>query len=103
MAWNDWAGNIWITTALSLPNFQPPRKLISKKHEQMMNWYPNIIHKSLGNDDLIESKGLYISSFVGDRLGDNTLHMYWREFPHGVGPTSNFKKMKFEIFDIQQP
>ena len=53
MAWNDWEGNIWITTALSLPNFQPERILVPKENNKQKNWYPNIIHKSLGNNHYI--------------------------------------------------
>ena len=43
------------------------------------------------------------SSDPGDRLGDNILHMYWRDFPQGPGNApSVFRKMKFEIFETQQ-
>ena len=48
MAWNDWPGNIWITTANTLPNFHPPRILIAKQTDDQKNWYPNIIHKFMG-------------------------------------------------------
>ena len=48
VAWNDYAGNIWITTAESLPNFKPPRILIPKRTEDQKNWYPNFLHKTLG-------------------------------------------------------
>ena len=48
VAWNGYDGNIYITTALTLPHFQPPRILVAKQTEAQKNWYPNIIHKYLG-------------------------------------------------------
>ena len=102
MAWNDWPGNIWITTAATLPNFHPPRILIAKQNQVQKNWYPNIIHKVMGKDS-ISFIVMSIKCVLGDRLGDNILHMYWRDFPNGPGPGSIFKKIKFEIFEEQQP
>jgi len=86
-AWNDYAGNIWITTAESLPNFKPPRILIQKRTEDQKNWYPNFLHKTLG-----------------DRIGDNNLHLYWRDFPDGIGGgNSIFKKLELELFAVSNP
>ena len=48
VAWNGYDGNIYITTALTLPHFQPPRILVAKQTDAQKNWYPNIIHKYLG-------------------------------------------------------
>ena len=48
MVWNDFPGNIWITTAFTLPNFHPPRILIAKQNHVQKNWYPTIIHKVMG-------------------------------------------------------
>ena len=89
-------------TAKTLPNFDTPRILIPKEDGKpnQKQWYPNIIHKFMGmtvelfvvfNDTVL----LFIYS--GDRLGDNILHMYWRDFPSGPGPVSVFRKIKFEI------
>ena len=90
-------------TAKTLPNFDTPRIFIPKEDGKpdQKQWYPNIIHKFMGmtvelfvvfNDDTVR---LFIYS--GDRLGDNILHMYWRDFPSGPGPVSVFRKIKFEI------
>ena len=50
IVWNDYPGNIWITTAKTLPNFERPSILIVKENDDQKNWYPNIIHKTLGNE-----------------------------------------------------
>ena len=101
MVWNDFPGNIWITTALTLPNFHPPRILIAKQNQVQKNWYPTIIHKVMGKYSIL-SIVTSIKCFSGDRLGDNILHMYWRDHPnnHREGI---FKKIKFEIFEEQHP
>ena len=102
IAYNGYDGNIYIMTAKTLPNFDTPRILIPKEDGKpdQKQWYPNIIHKFMGmtvelfvvfNDTVL----LFIYS--GDRLGDNILHMYWRDFPSGPGPVSVFRKIKFEI------
>ena len=103
MAWNDYGGNIWITTARSLPNFVPPRILIPKRTEDQKNWYPNIIHSSLGKGYQNNIPEL-LKYILGDRLGDNQLHLYWRDFPEGIGNgNSIFKKRELEIFALQDP
>ena len=41
---------------------------------------------------------------AGDRLGDNVLHMYWRDFPNGPGGSpSVFRKLEFELFEVDEP
>ena len=97
IAYNGYDGNIYIMTAKTLPNFETPRILIPKESEDQKQWYPNIIHKFLGKDKNI-SEHFQVFSSPGDRLGDNILHLYWRDFPHGPGSNSVFRKMKFEIF-----
>ena len=42
VAWNGYDGNIYITTADTLPSFQPPRVLLAKQSEEQKFWYPNI-------------------------------------------------------------
>ena len=49
VAWNGYDGNIYISTADTLPSFQPPRVLLAKQSEEQKFWYPNIIHQQLGN------------------------------------------------------
>jgi len=36
---------------------------------------------------------------LGDRLGERHLHLYWRHFPQGPGPVSNFKKATIDLMD----
>ena len=53
VAWNGYDGNIYITTADTLPSFQPPRVLLAKQSEEQKFWYPNIIHQQLGHMEYI--------------------------------------------------
>ena len=83
MVWNGYNGHIYITTALSLPDWQPAKILLEadlSNQPRMKLWYPTLI------------------SDLGDRLGETHLHLYWRDFPDGPGPNSSFKKIELEIF-----
>ena len=100
IAYNGYDGNIYIMTAKTLPNFDTPRILIAKEdgRPDQKQWYPNIIHKFMGiNPQINVMLKLSFFSLLGDRLGDNILHMYWRDFPSGPGKGSVFRKIKFEI------
>ena len=59
VAWNGYDGNIYITTADTLPSFQPPRVLLAKQSEEQKFWYPNIIHQQLGHMKYILSSHCY--------------------------------------------
>ena len=48
VSYNGYDGNIYITTAKTLPNFEPPKILIARENEDQREWYPNIIHEVLG-------------------------------------------------------
>ena len=83
MVWNGYNGHIYITTALRLPEWQPPRILLEadlSQQPRMKLWYPTLI------------------SDLGDRLGQTHLHLYWRDFPDGPGPNSSFRKIELELF-----
>ena len=49
LVWNGYDGNIYITTAKTLPNFETPRIFIHKDTEAQKNWYPCLLHKWMGN------------------------------------------------------
>ena len=80
MVWNGYDGHIYITTALRLPVWQPPRRLLKAKHPKEKLLYPTLI------------------SDLGDRLGETHLHLYWRDLPYGPGPISSFKKVELELY-----
>ena len=80
MAWNGYDGNIYITSAYTLPNFQPPRILIAKTSKEQKNWYPNLIDRN-----------------TGDRIGGQHLHLYFRDHPNGPGKGSVFRKTSFKL------
>jgi hypothetical protein len=81
MVWNGYDGNIYITSAKTLPKFQPPRILIDKTSSDQKNWYPNLI-----------------SEQTGDRVGGQEFHLYYRDFPEGPGKgTSYFRKTSFKL------
>lgn len=87
--WNGYGNKteqvIWITTAKTLPNFEKPRPFISSKKPEL-KWYPCLLDKSLG-----------------DRLGEDVLHVYWRHFPNGTGCGEDygafFMKTKFKLYE----
>ena len=87
MVWNGYNGNIYITSAYTLPNFHRPRVLIKKDSDTNKKWYPNLISKDLG-----------------DRLGDRNLHIYYRDFPEGPGKGySLFRKVTLTLEDTSLP
>ena len=87
MVWNSYDGNIYITSAKRLPEFETPRILIAKESEEQRQWYPTLISPELG-----------------DRLGQTELHLYWRDFATGVGHgQSYFRKVELEIFEETMP
>ena len=51
MVWNGYDGNIYITSAKSLPNFERPRILVAKSSQESMekNWYPTLISEETGD------------------------------------------------------
>ena len=49
MVWNGYDGNIYITSAKTLPNFQPPKTFIQKANKDQKNWYPTLMSKELGD------------------------------------------------------
>ena len=85
LVWNGFDGHIYITAAIRLPQWRPPRILLKadlKRHPRMKLWYPTLI------------------SHLGDRLGESRLQLYWRDFPDGPGPNSSFKKIELEIYQL---
>ena len=48
MVWNGYNGNIYITSAETLPKFLPPQILIEKTSSGQKNWYPNLISEQTG-------------------------------------------------------
>ena len=84
MVWNGYDGNIYITSAKTLPNFVPPQILIEKTSPDQKNWYPNLI-----------------SEQTGDRVGGQDLHLYYRDFPEGPGKGSSyFRKTSFKLKEV---
>ena len=53
IVWNGYDGNIYITSAFKLPQFQKPRILIPKENEKQKNWYPTLMSKQLGIEKII--------------------------------------------------
>ena len=87
MVWNSYEGNIFITSARRLPEFEPPRILIAKETEEQRQWYPTLI-----------------SDQLGDRLARTKLHLYWRDFATGIGHgQSYFRKVELELFKDENP
>ena len=80
MVWNGYDGNIYITSAKTLPNFQPPRILVAKTSQGEKNWYPSLI-----------------SGETGDRIGGQELHIYYKQFPDGLGGNSYFRTFSFKL------
>jgi len=65
--------------------FQPARVLLEKETDQEVNWYPNLLSESLG-----------------DRLGGEHLHLYWRLFPQGLGGGGSiFRKTTLSLSLLQ--
>ena len=46
--WEGYDGNIYVTTAKTLPNFEAPRIFIAKELENQKHRYPSVIHKWMG-------------------------------------------------------
>ena len=87
MVWNSYDGDILITSARRLPEFEPPRILVAKETEEQKQWYPTLI-----------------SDTLGDRLAETKLHLYWRDFATGIGHgQSYFRKVELELFQEQIP
>ena len=80
MVWSGYNGNIYITAAKTLPNFEPPRKLVTKSSSVEKNWFPSVI-----------------SEETGDRIGGQFLHLYYKQFPQGLGKKSYFKTFSFKL------
>ena len=51
--WEGYDGNIYVTTAKTLPNFEAPRIFIAKETENQKHRYPSVIHKWMGEIILI--------------------------------------------------
>ena len=87
MVWNGYNGHIYITTAPWLPEWRPARILMEAdlaNSPDMKHWYPTLI-----------------SAKLGDRLGEDHLHLYWREFPRGPGKGGSiFRKVELELYEI---
>ena len=87
LVWNGYDGNIYITSALELPRFQQPRILIQKKTEDQRNWYPTVLSRSFG-----------------DKLGEETLNLYWADFENGPSvPNRIFRRVVLELHDKSVP
>ena len=80
MVWSGYNGNIYITAAKTLPNFQPPKILLAKSSSVEKNWYPSLI-----------------SEETGDRVGEEELHLYYKQFPNGLSQKSYFKTFSFRL------
>jgi len=83
MVWNGYDGRIYISSAFHLADqaFQPARVLVENLTEEQKNWYPTLISESLG-----------------DRLGGEQLHLYWRDFNEGLAARKSiFRKATLEI------
>ena len=80
MVWNGYNGNIYITAAKTLPNFEPPKILVEKTSSVEKNWYPSVI-----------------SEDTGDRVGGQELHLYYKHFPEGLSRKSYFKTFSFKL------
>jgi len=80
LVWNGYNGNIYITAAKTLPNFEPPKILVEKKTSVEKNWYPSVI-----------------SEDTGDRVGGQELHLYYKHFPEGLSRKSFFKTFSFKL------
>ena len=79
--WNGYDGNIYITSARKLPQFEKPRILIHKQNEKQRNWYPTIL-----------------SEEFGDKIGGQKLHLYWAEFSAPNQPNRLFRKVELELY-----
>ena len=66
VTWNGYDGNIYITTAETLPNFKPPKIFIAKDTSEQKNWYPCLIHKYLGLVTKSQSFSLIIALYLFD-------------------------------------
>jgi len=88
MVWNGYDGRSYISSASRLADraFQPARVLLEKETEEQVNWYPNLLSESLG-----------------DRLGGEHLHLYWRLFPQGLGSGGSIFRKTSLSFNLQQP
>lgn len=87
LVYNGYDGNIYITSALELPRFQQPRILIQKKTEDQRNWYPTVLSRSFG-----------------DKLGEETLNLYWADFENGPSvPNRIFRRVVLELHDKSVP
>ena len=81
MVYNGYDGNIYITSAHTLPNFHPVRVLVEKSSPNQKNWYPNLLSRK-----------------AGSRFGNKNLNLYYREFPSGPkNGASYFKKMSISL------
>ena len=85
MVWNGYDGNIYITSADKLPNFTPPKVLVAKSSSGEKNWFPSIISHDLG-----------------DKIGGEELHLYWKQFPSGLGAASYFRTLTFKLSHEKQ-
>ena len=108
MVWNGYDGRIYISSAFHLADqaFQPARVLVEKLTEEQKNWSASSFSLSPPLIDLmmIYPKTLtrvlryptLISESLGDRLGGEHLHLYWRDFHEGLGAgRSIFRSLTF--------
>ena len=78
MVWNGYDGNIYITTARRLPEWQPPKLLmVADKGTKFHS--PTII------------------SELGDRLSEKKFRLYLKRRPKNPKPNSSFMKIDVEL------
>ena len=104
--WNGYDGRIYISSAFHLADraFQPARVLVQKSTEEQKNWSASSFSLSpalfrqlwqLTHNNCSQSQYKYlryltryptlIPETLGDRRGENHLHLYWRDFHKGLG------------------